>query len=228
MAVRDDFSAGEVLAAADLNDTFASKLPYSFGTATPTTTDSGFLWYDSNSTPAVAKYWDGSSFATLVPAPGLELITAETFSAVSSVSINDCFSATYHTYRVILRYANTSLGEMSFRLRLSGSDATTSYNTQEIAANGTGLTGGRRASDGEMFINFMPAGVTSFSAFDLNSPAEAAETLMFCNSVREAGTGIRWQSVTGQHATATAYDGLTLLPAAGTITGTIRIYGYKD
>jgi hypothetical protein len=62
MAVRDDFAPGEVLAAADLNDTFASKLPYSYGTATPTTTDSGFLWYDSNSTPAATKFWDGSAF----------------------------------------------------------------------------------------------------------------------------------------------------------------------
>lgn len=62
MAVRDDFTAGEVLAAADLNDTFASKLPYSYGTATPSTTDSGFLWYDSNSTPAATKFWDGSAF----------------------------------------------------------------------------------------------------------------------------------------------------------------------
>jgi hypothetical protein len=64
MAVRNDFTAGEVLAAADLNDTFASKLPYSFGTATPTTTDEGFLWYDSTGTPSMAtpKFWDGSAF----------------------------------------------------------------------------------------------------------------------------------------------------------------------
>jgi hypothetical protein len=39
-----------------------SKLPFSFGTATPTTTESGFLWYDSNSTPAATKFWDGSAF----------------------------------------------------------------------------------------------------------------------------------------------------------------------
>jgi hypothetical protein len=39
-----------------------SKLPFSFGTATPTTTTSGFLWYDSNSTPAATKFWNGSAF----------------------------------------------------------------------------------------------------------------------------------------------------------------------
>jgi hypothetical protein len=48
--------------AQEVSDQLASKLPYSFGTATPSTTDSGFLWYDSNSTPAATKFWDGSAF----------------------------------------------------------------------------------------------------------------------------------------------------------------------
>jgi hypothetical protein len=41
-----------------------SKLPYSFGTATPTTTESGFLWYDSTGAPSkpTPKFWDGSAF----------------------------------------------------------------------------------------------------------------------------------------------------------------------
>jgi hypothetical protein len=67
MAIRNDFAPGEVLAAADLNDTFGSKLPYSFGTATPTTTTSGFLWYDSTGAPSkpTPKFWDGSAFVPL-------------------------------------------------------------------------------------------------------------------------------------------------------------------
>jgi hypothetical protein len=56
------WSPGQVLTASALNDEFGSKLPYSFGTATPTTTTSGFLWYDSNSTPAATKFWNGSAF----------------------------------------------------------------------------------------------------------------------------------------------------------------------
>jgi hypothetical protein len=76
MAVRDDFAAGEVLAAADLNDTFASKLPYSYGTATPSTTDSGFLWYDSNSTPAEVKFWDGAAFQALTSGKILQIVRA--------------------------------------------------------------------------------------------------------------------------------------------------------
>jgi hypothetical protein len=44
-----------------------SKLPYAFGTATPTTTESGFLWYDSTGAPSkpTPKFWDGSAFVPL-------------------------------------------------------------------------------------------------------------------------------------------------------------------
>jgi hypothetical protein len=44
-----------------------SKLPFSFGTATPTTTTSGFLWYDSTGAPSkpTPKFWDGSAFVPL-------------------------------------------------------------------------------------------------------------------------------------------------------------------
>jgi hypothetical protein len=76
MAIRNDFAPGEVLAAADLNDTFGSKLPYSFGTATPTTTESGFLWYDSNSTPAAPKFWTGSAFQALTSGKILQVVRA--------------------------------------------------------------------------------------------------------------------------------------------------------
>jgi hypothetical protein len=69
MAVRNDFAPGEVLAAADLNDTFASRVPFAFGTATPTTTTTGFLWYDTNFSPPVGKVWNGSAFVNFSQGP---------------------------------------------------------------------------------------------------------------------------------------------------------------
>ncbi len=86
MAVRDDFSAGEVLAAADLNDTFASKLPYSYGTATPSTSDEGFLWYDENDTPPTPKFWDGAAFQSLTSGKILQVVRATDASDRSTTS----------------------------------------------------------------------------------------------------------------------------------------------
>jgi hypothetical protein len=76
MAIRDDFTAGEVLAAADLNDTFASKVPYAYGTATPSTTVDGFVWFDENSTPPAPKFWDGAAFQGIGGGKILQVVRA--------------------------------------------------------------------------------------------------------------------------------------------------------
>ena len=76
MAVRDDFTAGEVLAAADLNDTFASKPPFAYGTATPSTTVEGFIFYDENVTPPAPKFWDGSAFQSFGGGKVLQVVRA--------------------------------------------------------------------------------------------------------------------------------------------------------
>jgi hypothetical protein len=64
----------------------ASKLPYSFGTATPSTTDSGFLWYDSNSTPAAPKFWDGSAFQALTSGKILQVVRSTDFGTLRSTT----------------------------------------------------------------------------------------------------------------------------------------------
>ena len=32
----------------------------------------------------------------------------------------------------------------------------------------------------------------------------------------------------GSHSLATAYDGMTIYPPSGTITGSVRVYGYRN
>ena len=86
MAVRDDFTAGEVLAAADLNDTFASKPPFAYGTATPSTTVEGFIWYDENDTPPAPKFWDGSAFETFGGGKLLQIVRATDTTSRSTTS----------------------------------------------------------------------------------------------------------------------------------------------
>lgn len=77
--------------AEDLDGILASKLPYSYGTATPSTTDSGFLWYDSNSTPAAPKFWDGAAFQALTSGKILQVVRATdgTRRSTSSTSLVD-------------------------------------------------------------------------------------------------------------------------------------------
>jgi len=70
----------------ELSTALASKLPYSYGTATPTTSDDGFLWYDSNSSPAEVKFWDGAAFQTLTSGKILQIVRATDATARSTTS----------------------------------------------------------------------------------------------------------------------------------------------
>jgi hypothetical protein len=76
MAVRNDFTAGEVLAAQDLNDTFGSRVPFAYGTATPSTTVDGFVWFDENETPPAPKFWDGAAFQSVGGGKILQVVRA--------------------------------------------------------------------------------------------------------------------------------------------------------
>lgn len=68
----------------ELSTALAQKLPYSYGTATPSTSVDGFLWYDENDTPPTPKFWDGSSFIALSNNPYLAY--SETTAGVSTTS----------------------------------------------------------------------------------------------------------------------------------------------
>jgi hypothetical protein len=222
MAVRDDFAPGEVLAAADLNDTFASKLPYSYGTATPSTTDSGFLWYDSNSTPAAPKFWDGSAFKAF-PA-GLTYLHTETFSSVSSVSISSKLSSTYDYYLVMWNITCTSDDFLLMRLRSGSTDnSATNYDYQRNSSFDSTYSAASSANQTSMQVGRVRSTGGS-GVLTIFNPALAQTTYM----VASAGHSGQFTDIRGLHDVSTAFDGLTFIPNAGTMTGTIRLYGYAN
>jgi hypothetical protein len=126
------WNAGDILTAADLNSEFGSKLPYSFGTATPTTTDSGFLWYDSNSTPAAPKFWTGSAFQALTSGKVLQVVRATdgtnrttTSTSFVDASISVTISPTKNDSAILILWvflADNEDAGRSFQARISDAD----------------------------------------------------------------------------------------------------------
>lgn len=159
--------------------------------------------------------------------PGLVLVASQSFSAVSSISVNNCFSSTYGNYLVLINALNGSTSNMSLRLRLAGTDAATSYNRQDMNANSTTLSAAR-ASNATDFIlgNVGPEGCsTSLTVF---RPGEASETRFIGQHVYNGGWTVPFiQLEFGNHAVSTAYDGFSLIWSAGSGTGTIRVYGLR-
>jgi hypothetical protein len=186
MAVRNDFAAGEVLAAADLNDTFASKADY------PSGGSNGDLLTKSGTTTA----WAAPSVA------GLTLITAESFSAVSSVSVNGCFSA-------------------------GGADATTNYvGLNTFSTNTAGPV--RSYGTGQSSFNLGAIEAPGSTKTTVCNPFASAATNTLSLGYGGTSTAAESGFYGGHHTPATSYSGFTIFPSSSTITGTVRVYGYKD
>jgi hypothetical protein len=157
----------------------------------------------------------------------LTLLKKETFSGVSSVSIGSnttpLFSSTYDNYYI--NFIGTASGNagLFFRVRANTTDASTNYTRQEFkVVNTTQYSGSASSQTSGYFGNVL----TTHSANDLYlySPFLAKPTLAWCNQSGAAGDEIAIQNT--RHTDSTSYNGITILPSSGTITGTLLIYGY--
>jgi hypothetical protein len=180
------------------------------------------------------------TFGGAVAGAGMDLITPTSvagtgvtlsggqvsFSAASTVSVNGCFTSVYDNYIVAVRMLGSNDDVVSWRLRTSGSDITaanydwnylsidSAVNVPTRSANQTSSRYGRvgtSVGSSEMFISG-PA---------LAAPTHNSHTVIY-------GLGISQVMVTGYHQLSTSYDGFSIIPAAGTLTGTLRVYGLRN
>ena len=150
-----------------------------------------------------------------------------TFTAATSVSVNGCFTSTYDNYLVVTRHSSdTVFTYLRGRLRLAGTDASTNYTVQYLWADSTSVTGGRSTP------GYGPFGVTSDEQRSgdhvyIYGPALAQPTAW--RDVNACGeTSAMIYDVACTHSTATAYDGFTIYPASGNITGALTVYGLAN
>jgi hypothetical protein len=165
-------------------------------------------------------------------AGGLTLITSESFSAVSSVSVNSCFTSTYTNYRIVLgmiTHSSASDVFLNMRLRVSGADnTTTNYFWSRNYGNNLGSIG----SNGVVSTNTWQVAYTSqnrgnLGTMDVYSPQATSRTgFQVCNL--DGGNNPYVSNYAGLFDATTSFDGFTLTTGSGNFTGTLRVYGYKD
>jgi len=169
--------------------------------------------------------WYGKAEDTAVSSGGLVLVNKTDFSAASSVLINNCFTATYDWYKVEIFATGSTSIDINFRLRVGGVDATASnYSRQLVYGNGTSVAALSEVSQA-YYANAVRANANGGSGFlEIFRPAIAAYTTFTTVGGRDDIT----QTTQGIHTVATAYDGFSLTPNTGTISGTVRTFGYKN
>lgn len=179
-----------------------------------------------------ADIWVATVKPSVATPSGLTLITTSTFSAVSSVSINNCFSATYDNYFISLNIsAFSATTDLLMRLRAGGTDATgaTDY-TRQVMVSFSSTVAAATAASSSWQIGGSYTSLPIYSGkINLDNPFLAAKTHA-TNQVIYTTAAPTWQTVRDgfSHNQTTSYDGATIYPSSGTITGVARIYGYQN
>ena len=153
-------------------------------------------------------------------------------SGVTTITLNNVFSATYNAYRVVVSGGSVS-SSASLLLQLidsGGTAATTQYYESFIYSAFTGSTVlAANTNNGSSFLraaNAISSSDCATGAFDLVNPFLSKFTHYY-NSANPAG-GNGGNSI-GYHGTASSYTGIKFTSSvASALTGTIvTVYGYR-
>lgn len=166
---------------------------------------------------------------------GLVHIATESFTSQASVSLDDVFTSTYANYKVMwqITAASTDSIALTLRWRASGTDNTDSeYNTANIGITSAGSTA-NLTDDSQTSHKFGEVGTTvvtvNAASFDVQSPQLAQVTHAHGSVTWFAGVGpAKGANIAAHHYGSDVFDGFSLIASTGTITGTLRIYGYAN
>jgi len=155
---------------------------------------------------------------------------AVTFSGASSVSLNSCFTSTYTNYKVLIEATGSTTNQtLLMRMRASGTDLSSAvYNFDLIymtIASST-VNGGNGSSQNQINAGDVKNTGRILASYEFSNP-QLTEYTNFVGSMAGPADYLRL-ATTGYVANTTSYDGLTIYPTTGTMTGNIRVYGMKN
>jgi len=148
------------------------------------------------------------------------------FTAITELSLNGIFSSEYDNY-MLVSWAVAGTGDQAVlaRMRLSEvPESGSNYTLQQLAAQNTVVNGVRLTSQTAASMFRASATQRTGSTTFIYGPALAQPTAW--RQVTAEGlssAGIIEAAVT--HSVATAYDGVTFIPTASSVSGLVSVYG---
>ena len=172
----------------------------------------------------------------LVPVTGLGLVLIKTqpFAGAASASVDNCFSATYENYRIEISLGQSVNAALNWRLRAAGVDAagaTYQWSGHDTNNTGTGglISGGGTPTSWGLMIALGAVGTDQSYSLTIQQPQRTALTLFNGTGyVRYVAPGGVAFYIGGNYNATTSFDGFSIIPASGTITGTVRVYGLAN
>lgn len=161
--------------------------------------------------------------------PGLVHLHTETFSAQSAVSIDDVFDATYDNYQVVFAGVYGTGCDIRFRFRSSGTDDTTASSYKSLYNIWGGGSNYAFGTQTDSYARTIYVDGTRYysSHIEVIKPFTSNKSELV--GIGTTGNyGYANSLISADHNQVKSNDGFTILASTGTITGTIRIYGYRN
>ena len=153
-------------------------------------------------------------------------LNTTTFTASSSVNITNVFSATYDNYLVVLRTDVSTTSTVRIRMGVGGTPNSTASNYKwggylSAVGSASGSFTGTVSNSWDIgeATTQLTANVTILSPF-------IAKSTNYLSSA--VGSDYYNWSFNGNMSVTTSYTDLNILCSAGTMTGTVRIYGLRN
>lgn len=147
------------------------------------------------------------------------------FTSCTSVSLNGVFSSDFDNYQILINSKNssTSATGILFRLRASGSDATSpNYITTWLEANNTTVSAYKFAATTQGYLGYDTLNNTNGVICSIYGPHLSQQTIVRSYGSVGAGT-VYMPDTISIHGVSSQYDGITIIN--GTRTGSIAVYG---
>lgn len=148
------------------------------------------------------------------------------FSAQTTVSLNDVFNATYDNYRIVINALGTTNDpdDILIRLRVSNADNTNASYERVFSRINTAFGATQQGSQ-TAFVLGATSTLWAGASVDMMQPNLARRTHFYGLSAYNANseTGL----IYGFFNADTVFTGFSLVALSGNITGTVSVYGYN-
>lgn len=222
------FTAGEILTAANMNisartgipvfaDTTARDAAFG-GTGEKTLAEGQYAYLESTNATQV---YDGAGWVAVGTPPALIFITSGTVTLGSSLSFDNCFSATYANYYIQLTH--TAGNNPTMRLRAGAADITAANYDNNQPFYTAGAPGGSTNNSATAWTVGIGGGYSAPQIF-LGNPFASTKTAINVNFNRTDDS--IWNVNGGRYNATTSADGFSILGTS--ITVTARVYGIAN
>jgi len=150
------------------------------------------------------------------------------FSGVTGITLNGCFTAAYDNYKIMLNSVSSAMIAIYAQTASAGTANSSSYKWQQVGVlnGGASNSGNNSTTSGE--LGFLSNNGYSGLEFSVLNPFTSSFTTMFGDFIYTAGADFIYRKTCVKHEVASSFDGIRLSTPSGNFTGTIRVYGYNN